>query len=164
MPLYPVARNREWFTENCTWETYEREEAMGHALSPYFLGGFDYYLHQAAIGLGYPVVEKELDSKTPPGQPETRRCLWGPYQVACAIVEEKRTIRNKAGILFWRPAFVFLGGRTGPRVSDGRHTGFADHKGRTPDMYEASVRAAWGLVPLGALVLPGLCVFASSRP
>ena len=103
---------------------------MGHALSPYFLGGFDYYLHQAAIGLGYPMVNKETDPDNPPrirlDQPDTRRCKWDPYQVACGIVEEKRTVRNKAGILFWRPAFVFLGGRTGPRVSDGRFRGPAD--------------------------------------
>ena len=64
-------------------------------------------------------------------------------------MEEKPTIRNQAGILFWRPAFVFLGGRTGPGVSDGKHTGFADHKGRIPDMYEAAVRATWCAAHMG---------------
>ena len=42
-----------WFKEETTWEEYELMEASGKGLSPYFLGGFD-YLHQAALGLGYP--------------------------------------------------------------------------------------------------------------
>ena len=88
-------------------------------------------------------------------EPEAPRCLWGPYQVACAIVEEKRIIRNKAGIMFWRPAFVFNEGRVGPRVSDGRFTGFASHNGRAPDLREVVVRACWYATHLNSQNLRG---------
>ena len=83
-----------WFAEETTWEEYERMENKGQALSPYFLGGFD-YLHQAAIGLGYPTCKREADPTQPFAETRSnRRCRWGPYAVACAIIEEKRIIRN----------------------------------------------------------------------
>ena len=152
-----------WFTEETTWEEYELMEACGRGLSPYFLGGFD-YLHQAALGLGYPTCKREAD-RTQPFEESRRnkRCLWGPYAVACAIIEEKRTIRNRAGILFWRGAFKFNEGRVGPRVSDGRFVGAANMNGCTPNMWEAMVRVSMIIAHSGGIHLEPLGVKLSGN-
>ena len=153
---YAGGDDMTWFTEDTTWEEYEAMEACGRGLSPYFLGGFD-YLHQAALGLGYPTCMREADRSQPLDESRrNKRCIWGPYAVACAIIEEKRVIRNRAGILFWRGAFKFIEGRTGPRVSDGRILGAADMTGRSPDMTEAMVRVAMIIAHSGGTNLDSL--------
>ena len=152
------ANDMTWFTEATTWDEYESMESVGRGLSPYFLGGFD-YLHQAALGLGYPTCKREADCSQPFDESrKKRRCRWRPYAVACAIIEEKRTIRNQAGILFWRGAYMFNEGRTGPRVSDGRFLGAADMDGRAPDMWEAMVRVSMIIAHSGGIHLEPLGV------
>ena len=152
-----------WFVEATTWEEYEHMESLGRGLSPYFLGGFD-YLHQAALGLGYPTCKRESDRSQPFDESrKNKRCRWGPYAVACAIIEEKRTIRNLAGILFWRAAFKFNEGRMGPRVSDGRFRGAVDMNGRTPNMWEAMVRISMIVAHSGGVHLEPLGVKLSGN-
>ena len=88
----------KWLTLDTTWETYNKRELDGEGLSAYARGGF-----QTLKSLQNTFVY-------PPH--------WGPYAVICALIEEKRFIRNFAGVFYLRPAYEWKKGVCGPRAID----------------------------------------------
>ena len=85
-----------WFDRHTSWEVYNKRERQGEGFSAYFLGLFK-TLEDAKNGFGF------------------SNLMMGPYEVACAIIEDTRHVRNDIGIFHLRPAFFFDRGFSGVR-------------------------------------------------